>query len=171
MGIPRAIRLDQSDTRNIERAAEPGDKLHTLLAVSARFPTTQSPSASGTSRQRGRPATREFGRSSRTIESAPSARGFAEWYRIWYHILMPGPDKLISRMRRNPRADWRIDQLKAIADYYGIAYRQPGTSHVTFAPEGARGLTVPAHKPIKPVYVRRFVAMIDAIGGDDGHQH
>lgn len=34
---------------------------------------------------------------------------------------------------------------------------------MTFAPEGVQPLTVPAHKPIKPVYVRRFVAMVDAV--------
>jgi hypothetical protein len=39
------------------------------------------------------------------------------------------PDKLLARMRRNPRGDWRIEQLKTIADRHGIPYRQPGTSH------------------------------------------
>jgi hypothetical protein len=43
-------------------------------------------------------------------------------------------DKLLGAMRRNPRADRRVEQLKAIADRYGISYRQPGTSHVTFRP-------------------------------------
>ena len=65
-------------------------------------------------------------------------------------------------MRRNPRGDWRMGQLKGIADRHGIPYRQPSTSHVTFAPKGGRAVTVPAHKPIKPVYIRRFIAMLDA---------
>ena len=40
-------------------------------------------------------------------------------------------DKLIIKMHANPR-DWRIDDLKAVAERLGIDYRQPGTSHVTF---------------------------------------
>ena len=46
---------------------------------------------------------------------------------------------------------------------HGIPHRQPGTSHVTFAPTEARPLTVPARKPIKPVYVRLFVRMIEEL--------
>lgn len=76
-------------------------------------------------------------------------------------------EKLIASMRNNLRGDWRIGQLKSIADHLGIPYRQPGTSHVTFAPTDRPGLTVPAHKPI---YVRRFLAMIETKEGDDGDQ-
>jgi hypothetical protein len=72
-------------------------------------------------------------------------------------------DKLLAAMRRNPRADWRIEQLKAIADRFGIAHRQPGTSHVTFRPPHGEKLTVPAQRPIKPVYVRKFLALINAL--------
>jgi hypothetical protein len=75
-------------------------------------------------------------------------------------------DKLLARMRRNPRGDWRIEQLKAIANQYDILFRQPGTSHVIFAPPGQGVLSVPAHRPIKPVYIRQFVAMIDTIRAD-----
>lgn len=74
---------------------------------------------------------------------------------------MSKADKIISRMRQNPGADWRIEQLKTIASRYGIEWRQHGTSHGTFrAPNGER-LTVPAHKTIDPVYVKMFVKMID----------
>jgi hypothetical protein len=70
------------------------------------------------------------------------------------------------RHARNPRADWRIEQLKAIADRYDISYRQPGTSHV------ARGdkLTVPARRPIKPVYIHQFLALLEALGAANGDQ-
>jgi hypothetical protein len=77
-------------------------------------------------------------------------------------------DRLLARMRNNPKGDWRIEQLKAIADRYGIAHRQPGTSHVTFRPPRGDKLTVPAQRPIKPVYVRRFLAMLEALESDDG---
>jgi hypothetical protein len=36
-------------------------------------------------------------------------------------------DKTIAKMRNNPR-DWRIEQLKTVADACDVAYRQPGTS-------------------------------------------
>ncbi|MGH6920647.1 MAG: hypothetical protein ACREJ0_23420 [Geminicoccaceae bacterium] len=73
-------------------------------------------------------------------------------------------------MRRNPTADWRIEQLKAIADRYGISYRQPGTSHVTFRPRRGEKLTVPAQRPIKPVYIRRFLALLEALEMENGDQ-
>ncbi|MCX7113836.1 MAG: hypothetical protein NTX45_27930 [Proteobacteria bacterium] len=50
-------------------------------------------------------------------------------------------------MRSNPR-DWRIEQLKSLADAHGVDYRQPGTSNVTFRHPNGVKLTIPAHKPI-----------------------
>jgi hypothetical protein len=76
-------------------------------------------------------------------------------------------DKQLAEMRRNPKGDWRIEQLKAIADRYGIAHRQHGSSHVTFRPRSELIVTVPARRPIKPVYVRQFLAMIDTMEGED----
>jgi hypothetical protein len=67
-------------------------------------------------------------------------------------------------MRTNPR-DWRIEDLKVVADKFAIAYRQHGTSHVVFRHPVAGLLTVPAARPIKPVYIRRFVALIDLVEG------
>ena len=83
---------------------------------------------------------------------------------------MPSLDKLLTRMRNDPSSDWRIEQLKAIADRYAISYRQSGTSHVTFRPPRGDKLTVPARRPVKAVYVRRFLAMLDALEADDGHR-
>jgi hypothetical protein len=79
--------------------------------------------------------------------------------------------KVLSAMRHNPRGDWRIEDLIFLADRFDIPWRRPGTSHVTFAPDGLPGVTVPAHKPIKPVYVRQFVAMLDTVreAADEGH--
>ena len=79
---------------------------------------------------------------------------------------MTRADKFLERMRNNPR-DWSIEDLKVLAARHGIEWRQPGTSHVTFSHAGVAPLTVPAHKPIKPVYVSRFVAMIDNLRSRD----
>lgn len=81
---------------------------------------------------------------------------------------MSQAEKLLARMRRNPR-DWTIDDLKVLARRHGLDWRQPGTSHVTFSFPGMEPLTVPAHKPIKPVYVTRFLGLIDAIGREHGN--
>jgi len=70
--------------------------------------------------------------------------------------------KLLERMRGNPR-DCRIEDLEVIARKYSIDYRRPGTSHVVFRHPKAGILTVPAARPIKPVYIRRFLAMIERL--------
>lgn len=75
-------------------------------------------------------------------------------------------EKLISKMRNNPR-DWKIEDVKGIADRFGIEYRQPGTSHVTFRVKTGEKVTIPAHKPIKPIYIKLFIALIDGLGGND----
>ena len=76
---------------------------------------------------------------------------------------MTTADKLLDKMRNNPR-DWRIDDLISVAGRYGLEIRNSGGSHHVFSARGAPdSLSVPAHRPIKPVYVKRFVAMIALI--------
>lgn len=75
--------------------------------------------------------------------------------------------KTLDAMRANPR-DWRIAELESVAAGFGVNCRKPGGSHVVFEhPAMAEALSVPAHRPIKPVYVRRFVRMMDAVRGND----
>ena len=75
---------------------------------------------------------------------------------------MTAAAKILDRMRNNSTG-WRIEDLKTVAARFNIQYRQPGTSHVTFRhPTGAK-LTVPARKPIKPVYVKKFLELIDEV--------
>ena len=74
-------------------------------------------------------------------------------------------EKILQKMRHHPR-DWRIEEIKIIAKRYKIAYRQPGTSHVTFRFANGEKLTVPAHKPVKPIYIQKFIDLLDVqIGG------
>lgn len=75
---------------------------------------------------------------------------------------MTSAEKLLARMRNNPR-DWSVEDLKSLAKRYEIDWRQPGTSHVTFSHPGQTPLTVPAHKPIKPIYIMKFLALLDAL--------
>ena len=74
--------------------------------------------------------------------------------------------KQLEKMRNNPR-DWRIEDLKTIANKVGLLYRQPGTSHVTFRARAGRMSTVPVKKPIKPIYIKLFVELVDEITGGE----
>jgi hypothetical protein len=74
--------------------------------------------------------------------------------------------KLIAKMRRNPR-DWRIEDLKIVADSLDVSHDQPGTSHVIFRHVKAGRLSVPAHRPIKAIYVRLFIDFIDRAGEEN----
>lgn len=74
---------------------------------------------------------------------------------------MTKAEKTLEKMRAHPR-DWRIEELEAVAKRYGLTVRKPSGSHVIFQKPGvALELSIPAHKPIKPIYVRRLVELID----------
>jgi predicted RNA binding protein YcfA (HicA-like mRNA interferase family) len=73
-------------------------------------------------------------------------------------------EKLLAKMRNNPQDDWNIEDIKILANKYGIEHRQPGTSHVTFRTQTGKKLTIPAHKPIKAVYIKLFMELITALG-------
>ena len=66
-------------------------------------------------------------------------------------------------MRNNPR-DWRIDALLSVAGQLGIECRNHGGSHHVFSFPGVEiDVCVPAHRPIKPVYIRQFLTLIDSV--------
>ena len=73
-------------------------------------------------------------------------------------------DKAIQKMRDNPR-DWRIVSLETIAKRLDIQVRKSGGSHVVFMHKDSEiVVTVPAKRPIKPVYIDQFLALINDIG-------
>ncbi len=67
--------------------------------------------------------------------------------------------KILEKMQNNPR-DWRIESLKTVARAYEIVWRQRGTSHVVFVRPDGRTLPVPARRPIKPIYIKKFAAFV-----------
>jgi hypothetical protein len=69
-------------------------------------------------------------------------------------------EKILNKMKANPR-DWRIESLKSVAEAYNVASRQPSGSHVIFRHTNGAMLSVPAHRPIKPVYIKKFVRLIE----------
>lgn len=80
---------------------------------------------------------------------------------------MSTADKLLARMRQNPR-DWRIEDVDVLARRFNLRRRQGGTSHVVYSFPGVLGeATLPAHRPIKPIYIKAFVRLIDAVLAKD----
>ena len=81
---------------------------------------------------------------------------------------MSSAKKLLAKMRVNPRGDWTIDDIMKVCRHFnelGVECKPPkrGSHHkVTFA-QVLDILTIPADRPIKPVYVKRFVSIIDSI--------
>lgn len=64
--------------------------------------------------------------------------------------------KLLNAMSNNPR-DWQLAQLQTVAKQYGISWRHDGSSHCVFITEDGKTLPVPAHRPIKPIYVKNLL--------------
>lgn len=76
---------------------------------------------------------------------------------------MNAATKLLESMRNNPR-NWRIEQLQTVARQFGMAVRCEGGSHHVFSHDAVADIvSVPAHRPIKPVYVRQFVTLADKV--------
>jgi len=75
--------------------------------------------------------------------------------------------KALQRMRIR-KVGWRIEELLSIAEENSVSWRRPGSggSHVIFSAPGVRDIvSVPAKRPIKPVYIKQFLALIDAVKG------
>jgi len=78
-------------------------------------------------------------------------------------LTMSTATKLLAAMRLNPH-DWTMANLLTVAKRYGMEIRSTGGSHHVFShPSVNDMLSVPAHRPIKAIYIRRFVAVIDQI--------
>ena len=77
------------------------------------------------------------------------------------------PSALLESMRRNPAGDWRIRDVESLCLEYGLSFRFGKGSHAHMRHPAAREiLTIPAHRPIKPVYIRKLVRYIEMYGGN-----
>lgn len=71
-------------------------------------------------------------------------------------------DKLIERMRRNPRSI-RFDEIETLLLSLGFVKRQKGSSHAVFTLRSYQ-IVVPFRKPtVKPVYVQLVLALLDEV--------
>jgi hypothetical protein len=73
-------------------------------------------------------------------------------------------DKLLERMRKNPR-DWSIAHVITVCSAAGVACTPPSKgSHYKVKHSSQEAiLTIPAHRPIKPIYVRELIKFLDAV--------
>lgn len=67
-------------------------------------------------------------------------------------------------MRANPR-DWRIEDVITVCAAHGITCTPPrkGSHYKVSHPIQMDILSIPAHRPIKPGYIRDLVGFIDAV--------
>jgi hypothetical protein len=74
---------------------------------------------------------------------------------------------LLERMRANPVGDWQIGDVEALCREHHLSFRRgKGTSHAHAKHPLAREIrTIPARRPIKPVYIRNLVRYIESYGG------
>ena len=70
--------------------------------------------------------------------------------------------KLLIAMQRYP-LDWQTAQLQTVAMQHGVDWRHDKSSHCVFVRSDGRSLSVPAHRPIKPIYIRKFVELIEGV--------
>ncbi len=76
---------------------------------------------------------------------------------------MSKKQKRLEAMRNNPR-DWSIDDLISIANSLGFEVRQGGKgSHVVFTSPFGMTQTVPAKRPVKAIYAKLLLEMIDLL--------
>ena len=83
---------------------------------------------------------------------------------------MSRTDKLLKKMRQN-MLDWKIEHFETIAKKFAIKIRKPRGSHVIFEHnDWYESLSVPAHRPIKPIYVKKFLTLVEQLN-DGGDKH
>ena len=71
---------------------------------------------------------------------------------------------LLKQMKANPRADWDIGDVIKLCEQVGLVATPPSRgSHYKIHSSLVDGiLTVPARRPIKAVYIRSFVGLVEA---------
>lgn len=76
-------------------------------------------------------------------------------------------DKLLKKMRQNPKDNWVIHDIEVIAAHFGLLLRSPrgGSSHVKVKhPSSGKSVIIPARRPIKPVYIELLLEFLEEHG-------
>ena len=81
-------------------------------------------------------------------------------------------EKRLQRMRQNPR-NVSFETLRKVLEDYGFVLQRSSGSHWSFSVQigvRLRLLVVPYRKPVKPVYIREAIKLIDEIQAE-GEYH
>jgi hypothetical protein len=73
-------------------------------------------------------------------------------------------DKRLEGMRNSPQGDWKIEDVEAVCGTYGVGFTPGNHAKVSHSSQ-AEILTVPFHRPIKAIYIKRLVKFIDSVIG------
>jgi hypothetical protein len=82
--------------------------------------------------------------------------------------LVARADKILAQMSANPRGDWRIEDIETVCKRYGLVCLAPrrGDHYKVAHPNHREIVTVPAQRPIRPVYIRQFVTLVRKVIGE-----
>ena len=66
-------------------------------------------------------------------------------------------------MIANPKGDWTIANIETMCKQVGLEFRKPttGSHYKVFSRLLDTVYTIPAHKPVKTVYVRKITALAE----------
>lgn len=75
-------------------------------------------------------------------------------------------EDLLEQMKRNPQGDWTIKEVERVCAEHGLTCAAPtgGGSHYKVSHPGIPHiLTIPFKRPIKTVYIRLLVKLLEAV--------
>lgn len=79
---------------------------------------------------------------------------------------MSNAQKLIDAMANNP-LDWTLDQVKTVAKASGLTVHCPGGSHHVVRNAAGAKISVPAHRPIKAICIKKLIRLIQTGKGEN----
>ena len=79
---------------------------------------------------------------------------------------MSKAQKLIDAMANNP-LDWTFDQVKTVAKASGLTVHCPGGSHHVVRNAAGAKISVPAHRPIKAIHIKKLIRLIQTGKGEN----
>jgi hypothetical protein len=81
-----------------------------------------------------------------------------------------GKRDLLTRMKQNPQGDWTISDVSSVCKDVGVACDAPkrGDHYKVSHQTQIEILTIPARRPIKPIYIRKLVTFIDSVLNTQG---
>ena len=77
---------------------------------------------------------------------------------------MASKKSLFDKMKANPRDNWKISDVKKLCKEFGLILIPPnvGSHYKIRSPILDGMLTIPARRPIKPIYIRHLVGLCEA---------